>query len=361
MAAAVMCPGTVWSEMRSIPRQERQFLLQLQALLKQLDPSARRRVITERLTQAQRLALERYMLTAQKCRATRLACNARKKVLKASNRGRARKLRFARRAFNEDNPRDAAGESRHLSSSHPELPPNGRKACVHLGRGFYAHCKLDASAQEAFCSLGDVALQLAGQSLRQGEFEAAVTAAVAKAEETGAHLRLLFRTRITFSRAARLSTPLRGNLAAALEDWHAVRSARGEARADRLQRHEMAAVWRHTSAAWTSIWQQKGFVPDRLKRQLARKEALCEPLSQQPLATGQDPGRQRSAVEEAQQQIDKLLAWQARQRADHNVPARHKTAKGSFAKLGRWQCRPGCLSRLPSARNIGPRNRVFHT
>eukprot|EP00439_Symbiodinium_sp_Y106_P018393 s9385_g2.t1 len=69
MAAAVMCPGTVWSEMRSIPRQERQFLLQLQALLKQLDPSARRRVITERLTQAQRLALERYMLTAQKCRA----------------------------------------------------------------------------------------------------------------------------------------------------------------------------------------------------------------------------------------------------------------------------------------------------
>ncbi|CAE7749786.1 unnamed protein product [Symbiodinium sp. KB8] len=50
-------------------------------------------------------------------------------------------------------------------------------------------------------------------------------------------------TRITFSRAARLSTPLRGNLAAALEDWHAVRSARGEARADRLQRHEMAAVW----------------------------------------------------------------------------------------------------------------------
>ena len=26
---------------------------------------------------------------------------------------------------------------------------------------------------------------------------------------------------------------------------------------------------RHTSAAWTSIWQQKGFVPDRLKRQTA--------------------------------------------------------------------------------------------
>ncbi|CAE7340040.1 unnamed protein product [Symbiodinium necroappetens] len=152
MAAAVMCPGTVWSEMRSIPRQERQFLLQLQALLKQLDPSARRRVITERLTQAQRLALERYMLTAQKCRATRLACNARKKVLKASNRGRARKLRFARRAFNEDNPRDAAGES-----SHPQLPPNGRKACVHLGRGFYAHCKLDASAQEISFGSLDVA------------------------------------------------------------------------------------------------------------------------------------------------------------------------------------------------------------
>ncbi|OLP95620.1 hypothetical protein AK812_SmicGene22235 [Symbiodinium microadriaticum] len=93
----------------------------------------------------------------------------------------------------------------------------------------------------------------------------------------------------------------------------------------------VTAAVAHTSAAWTSIWQQKGFVPDRLKRQLARKEALCEPLSQQPLATGQDPGRQRSAVEEAQQQIDKLLAWQARQRADHNVPARHKTAKGSFA------------------------------
>lgn len=350
MAAAVMCPGTVWSEMRSIPRQERQFLLQLQALLKQLDPSARRRVITERLTQAQRLALERYMLTAQKCRATRLA-SARKKVLKATTRGRARKLRFARRAFNEDNTRDAASES-----SHPQLPLNGRKACVHLGRGFYAHCKLDASAHEAFCSLGDVALQLAGQSLRQGEFEAAVTAAVAKAEETGAHLRLLFRTRITFSRAARLSTPLRGNLAAALEDWHAVRSARGEARADRLQCHEMAAVWRHTSAAWTTIWQQKGFVPDRLKRQLARKEAACEPLSQR-LATGQDPGRQRPAAEQAQQQIEKLLAWQARQRADDNFPARPK-ARGNFAKR-RWQCRPGCLSH-PSARRISPQQGVPH-
>eukprot|EP00931_Biecheleriopsis_adriatica_P049231 TRINITY_DN28477_c0_g1_i2.p2 TRINITY_DN28477_c0_g1~~TRINITY_DN28477_c0_g1_i2.p2 ORF type:complete len:193 (+),score=34.03 TRINITY_DN28477_c0_g1_i2:776-1354(+) len=108
-------------------------------------------------------------------------------------------------------------------------------------------------------------------------FEDKVMAAVTKALRASCGVRLQFRTRVTFSRSVRLSTPLQGDLLAALRDWRAVRAARGEA-CLRRSPHTAQKRWRQTSTVWAAIWEARGAVTANLQRQLAQKEAACAPL-----------------------------------------------------------------------------------
>ncbi|CAJ1407052.1 unnamed protein product [Effrenium voratum] len=196
------------------------------ASLRQLGAEERRAML-QRLTQAKRLALERWMLST-----ARAASKHAKGPGKRPNHS-DRKERRARR-------RGGCSASAF-----------GRWAVVHLGRGFYAQAKLAAETQEVISSLGTSACELAARSAIDGlDFEKAVVDAVAKATSRPANVRLLFRSRMTFSRAVRLSTPLRGDLSEALSDWRAVRAARGEVHARCLEEHELAAGrWRRIRAA----------------------------------------------------------------------------------------------------------------
>ncbi|CAJ1422359.1 unnamed protein product [Effrenium voratum] len=224
------------------------------ASLRQLGAEERRAML-QRLTQAKRLALERWMLST-----ARAASKHAKGPGKRPNHS-DRKERRARR-------RGGCSASAF-----------GRWAVVHLGRGFYAQAKLAAETQEVISSLGTSACELAARSAIDGlDFEKAVVDAVAKATSRPANVRLLFRSRMTFSRAVRLSTPLRGDLSEALSDWRAVRAARGEVHARCLEEHELAGRWRRTSAAWSAIWAKKGMTPGRLQRQLSQKESASLPL-----------------------------------------------------------------------------------
>ncbi|CAE8613928.1 unnamed protein product [Polarella glacialis] len=186
-------------------------------------------------------------------------------------------------------------------------PRSEQWSVVHMGQGFYAQAQCGPGA-EAIASLaassGVISASGALGTCRGGgtcdsadrvrqldAFEASVQAAMAKAllcspPASLGPLRLLFRTRVTFSRSVRLSTPLQGDLGAALGDWRTLAmtrlAAEHEATCHRsaLQSDEESAKrqWRQTSAAWAAIWSAKGAVGAKLERQLALKEAACASL-----------------------------------------------------------------------------------
>eukprot|EP00435_Cladocopium_sp_Y103_P057449 s1269_g19.t1 len=74
------------------------------------------------------------------------------------------------------------------------------------------------------------------------DFERAVEEAVMQAvvfHQLGDVRPLLFRSRMSFSRRLRLSTPLQGDLSEALKDWRLVRAARGEVCSKHMETEEL--------------------------------------------------------------------------------------------------------------------------
>lgn len=257
----------------------------LVALLQALGPEERLMVIQDKLTQAQRLALEQWML---KKRAT-AGCKAN---LKPQGLRKRRTLQSsqAKRLVEQDCCERGTSSGRHV---------------VHLGRGFYAQAKLSVASQQVLKSLRESVAMLALPTSAGLDFEDAVADFVAKAGGNPASPSLLlFRSRITFSRSVRLSTPLKGDLAEALRDWRTMRTARGEVCTKRMEAQELEERWRRTHAALASLWEQQQIKPGRKRRQVPQEGTASVP------SLARIANARVKQQEHAREEIDGLLAHQ---------------------------------------------------
>ncbi|CAK0906503.1 unnamed protein product, partial [Prorocentrum cordatum] len=153
---------------------------------------ARREAIATRLSQSQRLALERWMLARRRPPAAAAALGP------------------------PEVPAGPEGAGSRGRGYHP---------VIHLGRGLYAQA---GGAGAGAAAIGLLAARSRLKHCGPEEFEGRVRAAVAGVagcRAQGAAAGLLFRTRVSFGREVRLTSPLRHDVAAALRDWRGLREA----------------------------------------------------------------------------------------------------------------------------------------
>lgn len=288
-------------------RTERQFLARLHHHLQRLHPEQRLALIRQQMSQAQRLALERWMLhrraqlrTRKRSSHSRGQCHG-AKVCKATS---AYSCSPRTRGCRKDSPsaEDHAAGSR------------GRHClCVHLDHNLYAQSAQCNSAEEASqvlrillalqkkcrresSELQSGKLPAGGHSPSSLAFSKCVLSALAElrwiptdgpqgdpAESSSIFLptpRLYLRTRISFGRGLRLSTPLRHDASAALRDWQRLVEAwgpttlfcGGQLRADCTP--ELAErQWARTCKAWRDVWSEFGRPVGKLQGALRVKEA----------------------------------------------------------------------------------------
>jgi len=257
------------------------FCARLHQQLRRLAPELRRAAIAKKLTQLQRLALERWMLKQAKQRRLSSKSEAHRPV----HAGHADKhLSTCSR------PRRVSGvaaQSSHTLRSSDKV--KGRCPCVHLDNHLYAQsarCTNTLSISRAEAMLSELRARRLHASRRGAMFEQCVAIAVQemRQETGGAAVPLYFRTRISFARGVRLSTPLRQDAATALEDWHRMVGAWGSAlfSGGRLRPdctpQSAEAQWTSSCKAWFDIWSEWGRPPGYLGRAIAVQEAVRKPV-----------------------------------------------------------------------------------
>lgn len=175
------------------------FQKKLHALLKTLSPSARREVIAYKLTQAQRLDLERWLLRGEKGA-------GKVEMPRSPDRAVAMKPEVMRSAA-----RSCAAASRQM---------------LHLGHGLFA--QMATRGKEASQALAALKASVLSCGSVRSDFESSVRDAVRKelTADSGLEGLIKFRTRVSFFRDVKLSTPLRGELDAALLDWRVLVNSR---------------------------------------------------------------------------------------------------------------------------------------
>eukprot|EP00747_Dinoflagellata_sp_TGD_P201585 gnl/TRDRNA2_/TRDRNA2_75058_c0_seq1.p1 gnl/TRDRNA2_/TRDRNA2_75058_c0~~gnl/TRDRNA2_/TRDRNA2_75058_c0_seq1.p1 ORF type:complete len:484 (-),score=61.96 gnl/TRDRNA2_/TRDRNA2_75058_c0_seq1:24-1475(-) len=313
------------------------FLGKLFHLLRELRPEPRREVIATRLTQAQRKALELW-IRARPGSAAAKQSNSGDRAVKTEDLSRSTWSHVE--AMLLARPRREAlasgAESHMLELPAPVSVSRGTKSrcgqscpVVHLGYGLYGQAGATAD-QPAAAAVKVLALvqELCHQadSAAPEDFEHRVTAAfvLAASQSTSephdlTEVRYVFRTRVTFSRDIRLSTPLRGSLAAALRDWRDLRDARGESLAAGPMprpswRFETAhRQWVKSCCAWATIWAAHGKAMSVLKEQVVAMDTVWRHHRDTMDAKSKTRlHRQESAEVAVRRKIDRLLAREER-------------------------------------------------
>eukprot|EP00929_Paragymnodinium_shiwhaense_P070122 TRINITY_DN35495_c0_g1_i1.p1 TRINITY_DN35495_c0_g1~~TRINITY_DN35495_c0_g1_i1.p1 ORF type:complete len:562 (-),score=77.58 TRINITY_DN35495_c0_g1_i1:50-1735(-) len=200
-------------------------------LLKLLPAASRRTIVAERLSQAQRLSLERHMLRSGG--ASQGSSGA------AGSEGRRALGTAVRGAF--------------ITKTCSGL---AYTACVHLGYNLYVQSQTCRSLEAASRGLADL-LQLrvkcADPSRRSeqalGAFSAQLEAASMQASEDKCSTTFYFRARASLNGGAKLSTPLRRHAAAALRDRSVLMTALAAPHNGDAQ-----ALFATIGEAWAQIW-----------------------------------------------------------------------------------------------------------
>lgn len=266
-------PRRLGARLSQRPEKRVSPLVRLHGCLRRLTPEARRSVI-EQLTGEQRIALERWMLHARPP-------------------GPARGTEWL-----------ARGE---VPGPGKRPPTRERTGCVHLGRHLYAHAHPQSLEVEAL-----LALRAAWRLGEEGEagdrdFERLVAASLGAISAAAHGAALRFRTRISFGRGLRLSSPLRQDLSSALCDWRRLRRAWGRAHfhggALRASCTPESAEeqWGRTCRAWRDVWAENGGLLPELNRSLREAEEMRRPV----WAKAMD--RWRRARDRQMQQLRALL------------------------------------------------------
>lgn len=321
-------------------RAEAKLLKTLQALLGRLTKEERRDIIMHRMTQAQRLALERWMLKE--------AGSSMKSQTALPSKSSQQKMEVLRTS-------DTSRSEAKMSISKQSCP---KWLTVHLGHGFYAVVFRTA------CGAGEAVNHLTKWAKESARTEAAIftdqiTAAVAQACEilrprSNAELHAVkFRTRVSFGRKVRLSSPFQRNLTQALEDWVRLTDARTKAdlRGD-VSAEEGRSLWRQTTSVWMSIWEANGSKQRQLQRQLNEKEDACESMWKR-LAALRRRNVRTMKSQAVQRRITRLLAQHDKicQRAAKESAAKcqRKRQRGPVAEPAvRW-AKVSAGSRAPAS------------
>ena len=275
------------------------FLARLHGLLRLLSPDSRRTVLAERLTQAQRLALESWMLERHRSRS-------------GSSFGDVSQV--AR------NRSPSVGRAHTLGSCIWKSAGDSYCAAITLERNLCmqsACCRNLPAAVHALATL--IQLRARCFSLVGRTFEDRLVTAVEELKAGPGAARLFLRTRISFANGLRLSTPLCQDVWLALRDRQRLDSAKGPALLTggllRPAYTPEAAEeqWMRTCEAWLAIWAERGKSVSDLRKQLATKEPARK------AACTRAAHSWRSSQERAIRRIQHLLDAQAQKQVRHTV------------------------------------------
>jgi len=248
--------------------------------LQRLCPPLRKEIIVRGFTQKQRLELEQW-ICAHKRQADTSNCTA-------SEQGAA---------GDEDCSMETSclrSGVEHCRGVHrPEM-----KACFHLSRHLYAQAASVADALEHQGVLASFQAEVSAAGEACGCSSAFEEKVKLLAEELPVQLQ--FRTRISFTRGARLTTPLRSDVALALDDWREMDQAwnkelfSGGRLLPSATPAQAEEQWRRTSAVWKDLWaKHRGCGPTHLVgtfekhdlgRSLCWRRILCQWQRQQQVA-----------------------------------------------------------------------------
>lgn len=301
--------GTAVLESCDSGHDETVFLPRLYGLLQQLPPAARREAIARRLTQAQRLALERWM-------AARRGGGGGVALLRAQ--------RLSGRSLCQDG-------------------RGGFRPLLHLAGGIYAQAARTSDLRSAVASFGALVAIRAHccAALRQaapvaaadgkaadaaGLFEqhmlAGLMEALSSCEVPGASLRLRFRLRISLGRGCELATPTRCGLIPALQDWRRFYEAATAAGGWDAGGHDagVAARLARLSVTWMELWSARGRPLEVLKDQLTAKAQAVAGKAGNRGALRREARRQALLFQSHGDEGFMVLPWSAMQGGAKKVP-----------------------------------------
>mmetsp|Transcript_59653 Transcript_59653/g.141947 ORF Transcript_59653/g.141947 Transcript_59653/m.141947 type:complete len:450 (-) Transcript_59653:232-1581(-) len=209
------------------------------SLLRTLDPTRRRNIISTELTQQQRLALETWMMLQ-------------KKSIQPTESLATVAVPLGRTARGGVYIWKGTGYGAYI-------------ACIHLGLGIYAQSRVQCNAGEAVRLLSDmILLRLecrAGGNTSLPDSIARAVKSLSLQGELEADC-IGFRSRFSLGKGLKLSTPMRSDIHQALQDWNALmQSAKGASLRSSMQPSALSATMklkREVQRAWMSIWECKG-------------------------------------------------------------------------------------------------------
>eukprot|EP00928_Gymnodinium_smaydae_P024036 TRINITY_DN19590_c0_g2_i2.p1 TRINITY_DN19590_c0_g2~~TRINITY_DN19590_c0_g2_i2.p1 ORF type:complete len:422 (-),score=63.04 TRINITY_DN19590_c0_g2_i2:136-1224(-) len=283
------------------------FVARLHSLLLRLSPQERRTAIAQRMTQAERLELERWMLKC--CRRAigsgdqHLHMMCREQVVLPSSK-------------QKQPPRVSSDAQPDAVNLHPSLAgyvgttSGGYVACVHLAHGLHM--------QSSWCrDLGTCVSELGRLvAFRTKWREDSLASAVIEGDAP-----LYFRAHATLM-GLRFAAPLRRSLAAALSDWRRMHRARGVALLTRgsLKRGYSPTAaelqWERVCSAWSALWAEHGRSAVAIAKDLVAKERARHRVQQRAIRQWED--MKTRAVRE----IEALLAGGRRRFVSRSVSVR---------------------------------------
>lgn len=240
------------------------FLQRLHDLLRRLTPDARREAIAQRLTEAQRTRLERWMLAGRRGlpQGRRLvAAPVLAAMPRLSERSLCRRVIRGGRCGYRPSVHLGCGLYAQASFSYDVAVAAGALGTLLAARALCGEAAAaEASVVEAsglLVSSAGVA-NVAGAAPLRPRFEERVKAAVGEALRCSAPPRptLYFRTRLGLARGRELSSPTHRDLAVALLDWRRLRDAAGGRRGGGVGQAEQRAT--RLCGTWARLWAARG-------------------------------------------------------------------------------------------------------